>query len=205
MKKLLFFVAALFVTSFAQAQEGIKLGLKGGVNLSNWTGDDADDTESVFGLHVGGFLDYGISDMVSIRPELLYSMKGFKIEENEDDFEITETLRSHYLDVPVLARISTGNPGLFFEVGPTFSFLLSAKATTEGEVDGEDFDESDTVTDAFKKFDIGFAGGIGYQLENGLGLGIRYNQGLSRLDEDGDAKAFNSVIQFSVSYTLSGL
>ncbi|RNI23387.1 porin family protein [Rufibacter latericius] len=207
MKKLVFFVAALFTTYFAQAQEGIKLGLKAGGNFSNLTGKDADDdSEYVFGFHGGAFLDYGISDMVSIRPELLYTLKGAKGEIKEDDMDYTEKLRMHYLELPLLVRINTGSPGLFFEAGPTFSYLLTAKATAEGEIDGEEIDESETVTETFKKLDIGYAAGLGYQLGSGLGLGLRYVGGLSKIidadDEDDSPKINNSVFQLSLSYTL---
>ncbi|WP_207436269.1 porin family protein [Sabulibacter ruber] len=209
MKKLVFLFAALFVTYFAQAQEGIKLGIKAGGNFSNFSGKDVgDESEYVFGFHAGAFVDYGISDMVSIRPELLYTLKGAKGEIDEDDLNYTEKIRLHYLELPLLVRINTGASGLFFEAGPTVSYLLTAKDNVEGEIDGEDVDESTTVTDAFKKLDIGYAAGLGYQLGNGLGLGLRYVGGLSKIaepdDDEESPKVNNSVFQLSLSYTFGG-
>ncbi|WP_210489482.1 porin family protein [Rufibacter aurantiacus] len=200
MKKVVFLIAALFTTYFAQAQDGIKLGLKAGVNVSSVVGKDTENLGNLLGLHAGGFLDYGLSDQFSIRPELLYSLKGFYAEAEEEDFEYKSYLTSHYIDLPVLGRFKAGN--FFIEAGPTFSFLLSAKSRDEGEIMGEEYEETETVTDEFNKFDLGVAAGVGYQFQSGLGLGLRYNRGLSKLDKSGEAKAFNSSFQLGVSYTL---
>ncbi|ALI99303.1 porin family protein [Rufibacter tibetensis] len=209
MKKLLFFVVALFTTYFAQAQEGIKIGIKAGPNFSTISGDDVDSDDAEkpeykFGFHAGAFLDYGISDMFSIRPELLYSIKGFKVETNEDDAELTLKSNTHYLELPILARIKTGESGLFFEAGPTFSYLLTAKSKAEGQFMGEEFEETESGTDGYNKLDVGYAAGIGYQLASGLGIGLRYNGGLSKLDEDGEAKVYNSNFMLSLSWAFGG-
>ncbi|WP_181307788.1 porin family protein [Rufibacter sp. XAAS-G3-1] len=203
MKKILLVVAALFITYFSQAQ-GIKLGLKAGGNYSNVTGDETEDLESLFGLHAGVILDYGISEMVSIRPELLYSMKGAKLEISDADDAIIKS-RFHYLDVPILAHINAG--GLFFELGPTVGFKLSSSTTIE--VDGEEIDEEEfgisDGDDGMKNFEIGYAAGLGYQLPMGVGIGLRYQGGISSINEnDDDPKQRNSVFQLSLSYMFGG-
>jgi opacity protein-like surface antigen len=196
MKKLVFILATLFTFSFAaQAQEGIKLGLKVGGNFSNVTGDDTEDAESIFGLHAGGFLDYGISEMVSIRPELLYSMKGTKFEYNDGE-DVIQKFRFHYLDVPILARVKAG--GLFFEFGPTLGFKLAASSSLE--IDGEEAEDDDI--EGMKSFEFGYAAGLGYELGSGLGIGLRYQGGLTSIFEDDDDKVKNSVFQLGLSYTL---
>ncbi|KAA3440772.1 porin family protein [Rufibacter hautae] len=200
MKKVFFFIAALFTTYFAQAQEGIKLGLKAGVNVSSVVGKDEENLGNLLGLHAGGFLDYGLTEQFSIRPELLYSMKGFYAEADEEDFEYKSYLTTHYIELPVLARFKAGN--FFVEAGPTFSYLLSAKTREEGELLGEEFEETKTVTDELNKFDLGVAAGFGYQFQSGLGLGLRYTRGLSKLDKSEEAKVYNSSFQLGVSYTL---
>ncbi|AMM50534.1 hypothetical protein TH61_04190 [Rufibacter sp. DG15C] len=184
MKKLVFILAALFTFSFAaQAQEGIKLGLKAGVNYSNLSGDGTDELDSQFGFHVGGFLDYGISEMVSIRPELLFSSKGFAVSGDDDD-DFNQSLR--YIDLPIMVRVNAG--GLYFEGGPTLGYLVSV---SEGE------------TDDYKKFEFGYAAGLGYQMASGLGIGLRYQGGLTSIIDNDDAdKITNSVFQLGLSYTL---
>jgi opacity protein-like surface antigen len=85
-----------------------------------------------------------------------------------------------------MVRINAG--GLFFEGGPTLGYLVSVK---EGD------------TDDYKKFEFGYAAGLGYQLESGLGIGLRYQGGLTSLNDNDDAsKIKNSVFQLGLSYTL---
>ncbi len=183
-------MAALFMTLAAQAQDGLKLGLKAGGNYASVTGD-VTDAKYKFGFHAGGFLDYGISDFVSIRPELLFSMKGYEAATPLGDAEVS----LNYLDLPILARINAD--GLFFEGGPTLGYLLSSSM----EIGGKSLDGDD---DGMAKFELGYAAGLGYQLPTGLGIGLRYQGGITSIFDDSDGKARNSVFQLSLSYTLGG-
>lgn len=192
MKKLLLTLAlAAGVASFSQAQ-GIKLGAKAGLNLSSLSGEDADGLESKIGLHFGGTANFGLSDMLSVQPELLFSMKGARFEE-DNDFRYNFT----YLDVPVLLKVNAGN--LFFEAGPQIGFLLSAKSKGD--------DDSNDIKDDLKTIDVGYAAGLGYQLDGGFNLGLRYNGGLSKVSEGSDddlAEIRNSVFQLYVGYQFGG-
>ncbi|AMM50533.1 hypothetical protein TH61_04185 [Rufibacter sp. DG15C] len=215
MKKVLLVVAAVCSSYFAQAQDGgIKLGLKAGINYANITGDDASSADPRIGLHFGAFADYGINEMVSIRPEIMFSGKGFKMEESEsnifeagDRYSMEMTQQINYIDVPVLAHIKQGN--FFLEVGPQVSFLMSAKGTVKGTykaADGtsESEEDSDSSTDGLRSVGLGYALGAGYELSNGVALSLRYNGDFTGIaEEDDDAKIKNSVIQLSVSYRIS--
>lgn len=126
----------------AQAQSGIKIGLKGGVNAASWTGTDKTDAKTKYGFSAGATFNFALSDMISIQPELLYSQKGIKLNyngENNSDASLFKTTGSasgtfgqtlSYLDVPVLLRVNTGGSdgsGLFFELGPQGSFLIAQR------------------------------------------------------------------------------
>ncbi|GAB2552382.1 porin family protein [Rufibacter soli] len=185
MKKLVFFFAALFIPYFAQAQGGISLGLKAGANYSSLTGDNTNNLKHKFGFHGGGFLDFGLSDMVSIRPELLFSVKGYSVETTSDD---DDNQSFSYIDVPILAHVYAD--GIFFEGGPTLGYMVAVK-------------EGDTAD--FKKLEFGYAAGLGYEMESGMGFGLRYQGGLTSLsDNDNDPKQKNSVFQLYLSYLLGG-
>ncbi|GAA4311728.1 porin family protein [Nibribacter koreensis] len=215
MKKLLLLVVAVCTVSMAQAQTGgLQLGLKAGVNYATLTGDDVSGIDPKFGFHIGGYADYGVNDMFSIRPEVLFSGKGFKMEESEsnvfesgDKYTIEMTQQLNYIDVPVLAHIKQGN--FFFQAGPQISFLLSSKGTakvTYKAADGtsESEEESDSSTDGLRSVGFGYALGAGYELSNGLALGLRYNGDFTSIaEDDDDGKVKNSVVQFSVSYRFS--
>nr|GFD13455.1 hypothetical protein [Tanacetum cinerariifolium] len=98
--------------TFASQAQSIKYGVKAGASLTNFSGKDSDGYKNKFGFNGGVAANFGLNDMFSIQPEVLYSMKGAKA--NGTDVR----LNLNYIDVPVLAKISTGETGLFFELGP---------------------------------------------------------------------------------------
>ncbi|QNH62766.1 porin family protein [Hymenobacter sediminicola] len=179
------------MTSWSHAQ-GVKVGIKGGINLATLSGDDAEGFSSKVGPLAGVALNLGINDMFSVQPEVLYSVKG-----TQSDEDSKAKLNLNYIDVPVLLKVNAG--GLFFELGPQLGILASAKSKYE--------DESDDVKDTFKTVDFGYAAGLGYQLDGGLNLGLRYNGGIANvfdLDLEEEPKVRNSAFQFYVGYMFGG-
>ena len=149
-KIILPFVLLLGAGTVAQAQSGIKFGLKAGVNLSGYTGTDNTDTKSKVGLNAGLTANFALSDRISIQPEVLFSQKGTKLGYNQDNSDLPVFLSNSnrltgegtfsqtlgYLDVPVLVHVNigpVGSTGFFLEAGPQVSFLLAQR----GEVSGD--------------------------------------------------------------------
>ncbi|HEX8350149.1 MAG TPA: porin family protein, partial [Hymenobacter sp.] len=164
MKKLILSLGLLAgVVSAASAQD-IRFGAKVGVNYSTITADDTEGIESKIGLQAGGLVNFGLSDLISIQPEVLYSQKGYQSEE-DSDFKV----KLNYIDIPVMVKVNAG--GLFFEGGPQVGILASAKAT-DGSTDVD-------IKEGLNTVDFGYAVGLGYQLESGPMLGLRYNGGIS--------------------------
>lgn len=91
MKKILLSAVAVFTFGLTNAQD-VSYGVKGGLNLSNLSGD-IEDAKSLFGAHVGAFAEIKITDKFSVQPELLFSMQGAKQEytyfESFEGFTIT--------------------------------------------------------------------------------------------------------------------
>ena len=73
------FILPSQVTSQVSINNGIKFGL----NIAKFTGDDAQGSENLTGLVVGAYLRLGFG-FLSIQPELLFTRKGVKINEIED-------------------------------------------------------------------------------------------------------------------------
>ncbi|MBX0292852.1 PorT family protein [Hymenobacter sp. HSC-4F20] len=206
MKKLILVLLGTAGLATAGHAQGVKLGVKAGVNLANYGGDGkkliedtfGTDVKSLVGFHGGVMLNAPLSSdgFFAIQPELLYSQKGGRLEEDGDKI----TFRQSYLDLPVLARINAG--GFIFELGPQASLLLSSK--TKVEVGGQSNEESDT--DGMNKFQVGYAAGVGYQLSSGPNFTIRYNGNFTSIDEDSDkdSKITHQVFQFSVGYLFGG-
>jgi opacity protein-like surface antigen len=208
MKKAILSLALLAgAAGVANAQTGVKYGLKGGFNGSTFSGADSKGSEYKAGFAAGAFLNFGLSDNFSIQPEVLYSQKGASV----DNFlgtnnTIKQTLG--YLDVPIMFRYNIGEDGkgLFVEAGPQGSFVLHQR-TFEEDGSGKEISGSRTTsTDGLNKVVVGYVGGLGYQITSGLQLGLRYTGDFSQIykQENGAPNVHNSVFQFQVGYAFGG-
>jgi hypothetical protein len=188
MKKVLF-IASMFICTVAISQD-FQIGAKAGVNISNFTGGDFGtvEKEALIGYHAGAFIRFRFGKLV-LQPELLVSTQGAKLESagNSEDYKLT------YLNIPIMLQYET-NGGFYVEAGPQFGAKIdeSVPNTTT-----EDFAES---------MDIAICFGLGYHFRFGLGIGARYNVGVSKVG-DFDAAAIdpdfkNGVAQFSLFYTI---
>ena len=220
MKKTILSLALLAgITSAAQAQTGLKLGLKGGFNGSTFSGSDSKNTQYKAGFAAGGLLNYGFTDMFSVQGELLYSQKGA----SQDGVTYVSgtsstgipTLSNNgtakttlgYIDVPVLLKVNTGEDGkgLFFEAGPQGSFVMHQRSFVE-DSSGKQIGSSETSTDDLNKVVLGYVAGVGYQITSGVGVGLRYTGDISQVAKDaaGAPNLHNSVFQFQVHYLFGG-
>jgi hypothetical protein len=188
------FAASLYAP--AASAQGIKLGVKGGVNLANIGGADIDEfeadlgtsTDSKAGLVAGAFAEFMIGNMFAIQPELLYSQKGFKA----DSAGVELKLKGDYLEIPVLLKInipiegSKVHPHVY--AGPAVAFKASCKI----EVSGGGASASEDCEDAgllIKSTDFGVAFGGGVSVDVGgaeVGVDVRYTLGLTSVDDDPD-------------------
>ena len=192
---------SLGITSNLMAQSEPKMGVKGGLNVSNLYIDDVNDENARFGFNVGLYGQLFSSDVFALQPELLFSTKGSR---DEFDGLADETVKFNlsYLDLPVLAVIKLGESAEI-HAGAYASYLLNANISYEGDLGngGEDIDRNN-----FKSYDYGLVGGFGLNFGN-LQVGARYNYGLVKIaDSDaaevvlGDAK--NSVAQVYMAVNL---
>jgi opacity protein-like surface antigen len=214
MKKLILSLAVLAsAAGVANAQTGIKVGLKGGFNGSTFSGADSKGSEYKAGFAAGGFVNFGVSDNFSIQPELLYSQKGASIDgvpyASGTTVGTNGTYKSTlgYLDVPIMFRYNIGEDGkgFFVEVGPQGSFVLHRRDFTE-DSGGKQVGSSATSTDDLNKVVLGYVGGLGYQITSGLQLGLRYTGDFTQVykQQAGSINVHNSVFQFQVGYAFGG-
>ncbi|RFN58056.1 porin family protein [Marixanthomonas ophiurae] len=204
MKKV-FFIAVLtvFGVTATQAQE-VRLGAKGGLNFSSFSGDgfDAfDDPEGRTSFHIGAFAEIPLSERFSIQPEVLYSGQGFDLisREGADDTEV----QLDYINVPVMAKVYIVE-GLYAEAGPQIGF--NVKSEIDSDPDDEGSGDIAIDEDIINDVDFSVGVGAGYQFNNGLFLNARYNFGLSDVfnNEDLliDSDAKNSVFAVSAGYSF---
>jgi len=191
MKKL-FLSLCLIVGISAAAQAQATIGLKAGASLTDLTGSDVSGTSYKFGFNGGLVANFKFSDVLSVQPEILFSMKGTQAKASSKN-----KINLNYIDVPVMLQYNAD--GLFFEAGPQIGFLATAKST-----DGtNDVD----IKNSLKSVDFGYAVGLGYKLETGPMVGLRYNGGITSAIKDvfgTSVSARNSAFQLYVGYMFGG-
>ncbi len=158
------FAAMLVLPQMAAA--GVKFGIKGGANIANVNGNLTDaiaDWKSTVGFCGGIFLELNLGRVLTIQPEVLYTMKGADTG--------TGKLKFDYLEIPVLLklRIPIGSLHPFVFAGPAFGFNL--KAVLEG-IEVEDMPKAD--------YSAVLGGGL--QLGRSIHIDVRYTMGLQKLE-----------------------
>ncbi len=165
-----------------------RAGFKAGVNYSNIIGD-TDDTDSRVRIHLGAVVEYPISSKFFIQGELLYSAQGYKVRVGDQEQKIS----LNYISLPIITKIHIAGP-LSLETGPQFSLSTTVR--------NEDIPDNDPFFDSFKDLDISWVLGAGYKLESGMFFQLRYNLGLTNINDTGvaDITNRNSVAQLSIGY-----
>jgi hypothetical protein len=205
MRTILLSSALLALTAGAAHAQSASFGIKAGASLTNAIGssNSGDAFKNKLGFHGGFVANLPLSDVFSIQPELLYSMKGYKLSlPNPVDGAIANSFQTlHYIDIPVLARLKTG--GLFFEAGPQIGYLVATKFSRDASTNFPAISYSGRA--GYQKVDFGYAAGLGYQLPGGAGIGLRYNgsfKNFTKFEHNGDLR--NSAFQLYLSYMLGG-
>ncbi len=180
-KKFIIVVLLILGISSTQAQS-LKLGLKGGVNFSNYSGGEISgvDFKTITSYHAGVLIELKVFENFAIQPELLYSTQGSQLKGLGD--QIKNELG--YLSLPVLAKFYLTSNTLSLELGPQASVLVSER----NEINTKDSNS----------FDFGIAGGLSYKITKSMFISGRYVAGLTEAKKNADVK--NSLIQFSVGY-----
>lgn len=182
-------ICLMFALTTNQSYAQIKLGVIGGVNFNNMSGDK--DTDGMLlGYHLGATVNLRITNSLSLEPQILYSTKGANYDKGD--------IKLDYFEIPVWLRYQLEG-GLNFNAGAYAGFLSSAKI-------GDNTSKND-----FTNTDFGLGFGIGYQTAVGLGLALNYNLGISNIGEDYEIlgqtysyEAKNNSIKLSASYTFGG-
>lgn len=218
MKRIL---SALLFLAFMNTLSAQKiLGLRAGINISNWATENLleedSETNSIFGYQTGLLAEFNINERLAFQPEILYIQKGlgFKLEDfgfgtaSENEFVL------NYLEIPMLLKIrfrpSTDAPSFYSVIGPSVGYILSGKNKATFTFMGmtESISEKIDLDDAgFSRFDFSLLAGFGINIPTGPGniiVDFRYLLGLNNLnDESGDEiKARNRGFGFTAGYTI---
>lgn len=213
MKKLILAVALAAGITTVQAQEGIRLGVKGSffstwLFNSNVSDQNASlDYASTFGTAFGVQAVYMFAETYGISAELNFASHNQKYDgyiEN-DKFPFTNEISLKYIDIPVLFRVSSPK-GPYFELGPQFCLLTGAKETYDFPSDNSSNYSNKDFKDDFNGF--GIAGVLGFgidiklsemvNLTTGLRFGYMFSDATTEYTEDEAGALFQDD---NLSYT----
>lgn len=186
MNKVILLILAICLFTSINAQEvkkvaefDITFGAKAGLNFATLTGNVSDPSILV-GIHFGAMAEVSINKQLAIQPEVLFSMQGATYSKKGNTL-------LNYLLLPVIGKYYI-KENLSLEAGPHLGLLLSAR------------DGGENVKKHLSSTDIGFNIGAGYKLKNKINLGLRYSIGLTNINNDGQSKINNAVLQLSAGY-----
>ncbi len=229
MKKQTLLILMLMCSYAAFSQ--LTLGVRGGINYANFTGSEVKEwgfanvnPTAQIKFHLGGYLDYVLTDQISIQPGIFYSAKGPKYDGTTEvyDFNTGESMmasivykkRLGYIDIPILVHFHINESFSVF-AGPQVSFLVSAKVKNEATTEVLDMlglEENEDVKDSYRGVDLGLPIGVAYDFGNGFNLQLNYDIGLIKIAKgydydggNGDNKYFdvkNGVVKLSLGYVL---
>ncbi|MGY6546668.1 porin family protein [Arthrospiribacter ruber] len=182
MKKLLLLCFVLFGFSALQNVQA-QLGLKSGMNLSNFNGYSF---QNRLAFRVGAFYGLEAFDNVTIEPGIYFSQKGIK----SDAEGISDRLS--YIDVPVLFRYGFTERFDVF-AGPQASVLATRRY--------ENPDGVSRNTSTIRGYDLAAVLGFGYELLEGVGIEFGYDFGLISLNYF-DTNVKSRVFHFALTKTF---
>ena len=170
MKKILFVVALLAATMTVQAQ-GLKFGIKGGLNLTKMTfSKDVYSSDNQAGFYVGPTLKLSLPLGFCVDAAALYDQRSAKVEsDNLTGVQGAgdEKIKQKSIQIPINARYNIGlgsEAGIYLAVGPQFGFPVGDKVynTKLGDY-------------TLKSSNLSFNFGAGVYLLDHLEVGFSYN------------------------------
>lgn len=213
--QILFFTLLLSIATILPAQNNFRVGVRGGINLSNVvvTGSDAQYfnsiKQSIGGFQIGLAAEIPILGKLAIRTGIDAVSKGFQLEETQLGVTYTGTSRPIYLQLPVV--LAYNGRLLYFGAGPYLGLGVAGRYKTSYANSGinpipidlgeeGDLKFGSSINDNYAASDVGFVVEAGIKVSI-LRIGISYGASLKDvLPEDAidDFKAQHAVFGLNV-------
>ena len=172
----------LVVVMFGMAGESLAqtFGIKAGLNLSDMLIKDdeviyTDNSTMKPGFNAGATLEFPVKGMISFEMDLLFSTKGYKLDEKDGNYESTSNIKLLYIDIPLTAKayFNVGGSKIYGAIGPYLGIGLSGEGKYEVTINGNTTNEtvtvdwgSDPVNDDMKRLDFGLIAGAGVEINS---------------------------------------
>jgi hypothetical protein len=182
LKTILAVLASVIMYTSTSFSQEIGMGIEGGLNLSNISTTPSLTTSSKTGFMVGGFADIGVSRIISIKPAVRYTVKGYTQQFN--GVSLNESY--HYIEIPLLikASIPLHRVKPYFEAGPNLGIQLSANQefSFNGQVQDQDSGPFYNAVD----FGLYFGSGMEFSVAPNTDIftGFGYSLGLTNISKN---------------------
>ena len=215
--KLSLVIALLGAFSLVSAQSAF-LNVKGGLNMSNFYGDNLNDKNMKPGFHIGVGADLEFLHNISLQTGLYYSSKGAKYTYSSAITEDVEfNVSANYIQLPIhIAYKIDVTPGtkLVFHAGPYLAYGIGGKRKIDSKYT-EDLNqyfgkrEVDTFDKdwGFKPFDVGVGIGVGAEfglifIDLGWDMGLKdiSRSALKNISKSSQITAKNHSAYLSLGY-----
>jgi opacity protein-like surface antigen len=123
MKKILTLVVLFAVVTMTAQAQGVKFGVKGGLNITKMTfSEDVYKSDNQTGFYIGPTVKISLPLGFGVDIAALYDQRSAKVEDTD--------IKQKSLNIPVNARYNIGlgnKAGIYLTAGPQFGFPVSDK------------------------------------------------------------------------------
>lgn len=215
-------IIIIFFNSILLAKGITGKGIMVGLNFADIRGEYVGFTKNKLGFVTGGFLEYSINDKFALQQEILFTMKGSKVEMKfhfvseygEVYSKTTAKLTLNYLELPILAKVKVPieNIKSILLFGTFIGINIGASSNEnyiywEKDANGdiiyqESYNMNEDIKDDVNDIELGLIFGAGVNLSPFI-IGFRYNLGITDIwkDSDGDSVK-NSVFSLMLGYSF---
>jgi hypothetical protein len=190
---------------FIQAQ--VSIGPRVIAEFNNLQGGEAGNSSSRLSYRLGGFAQITMGPDFILRPEIYLGSRGGKVKSAGGQFVYSEALDAYlitgltqakynfvYTDLALLFAFAPRETDqrLQFFAGPRMSYLLSARAKRSN--------QEYLLTPNSDRWQLGFALGVDYEMDNRLILGIRFSRDVMSVFKEVEMQ--NESIGVEIAYRL---
>lgn len=198
-------LAMLAMVTVVSAQTS--LGIKGGVNMSNFYGDEITDKNMLIGGQVGIIADYEFMPNMAIQTGLMFTTKGAKYTGELLGIKGDYTTRPMYLQLPVHFAYKLDvapTTRIVFHGGPYAAVGVAGKSNLSVSAGDNELGKTESTPlfgdkGSLNRFDAGL--GIGVGAEFGVFLvDLGWDFGLMNISKNENANMKNQNAYLSVGY-----
>ncbi|MBD2705387.1 PorT family protein [Spirosoma sp. BT702] len=188
------------VTSYAQ----VRTGITAAGSVANFAYRDrtgGDPSESIIGFQAGLMFDAPLGGSISLRPQILYALKGAKQRIGSAE----ALINLNYIEVPVqfVYGLDAGAGKLNLGLGPYLGYAFGGNVTTKiGSSSNKEKMTFGSAQDQLRQLDLGLRASVGYELPSGLEISGFFSPGLLNISNYTNGAILNTGGGLSLGYWL---